>query len=1310
MQAGQEAFARLGRVGRRGGKMVAILAVALLAACGGGGSGGGSAGGGGTGGGSTGGGTTTGGSTTGGTTGGEGATGLPGVHMAGLGPLAGSRVHVEALNAPGLSLAETTTDGNGRFSLALPSVAAFDDSWVLVIVDGGNDTDADADGVPDATPTPFNGALRALVKARWLRERSIAVSALSDALYLSVAGAFNDVPVEAIRHALDRSAYLMLKADFDGDSAISYDDVLSFNASRAGDQARLDFDYAATVLGPQSSDGTSLAAKYHRGEGTILGPAVDEAFGRMIKPTLPPPESLPTVAVTIKAGLGGSVRSPGLGNTEIGGSFGTFVHRMDRTADPLIVTATADPGFLFSRWVGCPELIPGEPQSCRILPNDRHVVTAQFAVAERRLAAGVTGEVVLDVESGRISVSFVSATDLVLTTLASDTATRAVMEGIAVGNLVYTGLGDRPQVKVSQRISRTVIPGPTPEEDLFQKRYRVADVKLADAYDAVSFALPEDPLTLDDLTAITVADPATGNVRTVKLAHPLMRGYVPGPGPSAAAAARACPGAGREAVWTYAADGSGKAATTCLEAGARPAQPGASCPATERTVDLVDGRRYCVIDGSWDTAHDRHARELAAQLAQATPAAGLVKVSRALTPVAPTRTGPRVQQAEFAREVFLAGYGRALDLGHGQYLTNNPEARGLSLIEIDGKPEVIADRRELRRTIAATCRLNRFASGCVRRSGGGLVKTQTIDPFPPLPGGDGFQAFSLQDIEISFTKAPALKIVVKIQVNIDARNSGGGSYSAPLAGEVRMSGNVTVTPSLGVKLILGFGKDLLERSGKPKAGGGEKTEAKKLLFSIDFAKYIPKVGAVMQGDIDFQIGVDLNGSIELDNKLQVPVITRYDIDVAVGLRCAKTVDLLLFEVPIADCTTTSRFDVVVRPTVQYRYRMQGVINATLEPYAEVAVTAGIKGGFERMAKVAARGFVQAEAILQSPIIQATNIPQIIAEQGGKRTCVDGTGEARINLWYGYRVYGRVTTEDTLIGKILILNREFPFAEQKWPIANWGWDPATGEKLDPPKAVSVGLFINPVNDEPEPCTGGTRPKATERVFRAGTLELQDGSFIATTTRKLVMQRDGNLVMYDYDAENAKENAALFASGTNGTSNLRALFQSDGNLVLYNLRDQAVWRSGTFGYPNAVLTLKENGEVQILRADGDRPVWGQSLSYRNAGLTMRLGDRLLTPDRELVFQAHDGNLVLYRLENGFQREALWSSGTNGMALGPTASVLFQQDGNLVVYDNNDRARWASNSNGQGGNELRLQRDGNLVIYAPDERAIWSTNTRR
>ncbi|KAL5697712.1 hypothetical protein ACHQM5_028829 [Ranunculus cassubicifolius] len=55
--------------------------------------------------------------------------------------------------------------------------------------------------------------------------------------------------------------------------------------------------------------------------------------------------------------------------------------------------------------------------------------------------------------------------------------------------------------------------------------------------------------------------------------------------------------------------------------------------------------------------------------------------------------------------------------------------------------------------------------------------------------------------------------------------------------------------------------------------------------------------------------------------------------------------------------------------------------------------------------------------------------------------------------------------------------------------------------------------------------------------------------------------------------------------------------------------------------------------------------------------------------------------------------------------------QTDGNLVVYDYNNRAMWASNTNRAiASYYLSLQCDGNLVIYTPGGTAIWATGTNR
>jgi hypothetical protein len=102
--------------------------------------------------------------------------------------------------------------------------------------------------------------------------------------------------------------------------------------------------------------------------------------------------------------------------------------------------------------------------------------------------------------------------------------------------------------------------------------------------------------------------------------------------------------------------------------------------------------------------------------------------------------------------------------------------------------------------------------------------------------------------------------------------------------------------------------------------------------------------------------------------------------------------------------------------------------------------------------------------------------------------------------------------------------------------------------------------------------------------------------------------------------------------------------------------------------------------------------------NAGSQMRPGDALTSGNRRyrLVFQ-DDGNLVLY---DEVERAPLWATDTGG-ASGGFASM--QGDGNFVVYDGQGVPRWASDTGGGTAAFLVVQDDGNLVMYR-DGAAIW------
>ena len=86
--------------------------------------------------------------------------------------------------------------------------------------------------------------------------------------------------------------------------------------------------------------------------------------------------------------------------------------------------------------------------------------------------------------------------------------------------------------------------------------------------------------------------------------------------------------------------------------------------------------------------------------------------------------------------------------------------------------------------------------------------------------------------------------------------------------------------------------------------------------------------------------------------------------------------------------------------------------------------------------------------------------------------------------------------------------------------------------------------------------------------------------------------------------------------------------------------------------------------------------------------------------LMYQG-DGNLVLYR----FDGAPLWHSRTNGTSAG---RVVMQSDGNLVVYNGSGGAVWASGTAGYGNSYLLMQNDGNLVIYTSAGAPVWASGT--
>lgn len=74
-------------------------------------------------------------------------------------------------------------------------------------------------------------------------------------------------------------------------------------------------------------------------------------------------------------------------------------------------------------------------------------------------------------------------------------------------------------------------------------------------------------------------------------------------------------------------------------------------------------------------------------------------------------------------------------------------------------------------------------------------------------------------------------------------------------------------------------------------------------------------------------------------------------------------------------------------------------------------------------------------------------------------------------------------------------------------------------------------------------------------------------------RLVLQRDGNLVLYD------ARRHPLWASNTEGQRVEKCIMQRDGNLVLYHRNGRPVWASNTVGKPGSYLLLQNDGNLVI-----------------------------------------------------------------------------------------------------------------------------------
>ncbi|WP_244105541.1 protease pro-enzyme activation domain-containing protein [Burkholderia ambifaria] len=260
-------------------------------------------------------------------------------------------------------------------------------------------------------------------------------------------------------------------------------------------------------------------------------------------------------------------------------------------------------------------------------------------------------------------------------------------------------------------------------------------------------------------------------------------------------------------------------------------------------------------------------------------------------------------------------------------------------------------------------------------------------------------------------------------------------------------------------------------------------------------------------------------------------------------------------------------------------------------------------------------------------------------------------------------------------------------------AGSGWDFVTGWGTP-----NVSLLYSSL-------CGSTSVSYSGGINEGTTLKPGQAVYSASRNRQLLMQGDGNLVLY-----NTTNGAAVWNTRTYGNAGAYAVFQNDGNFVVYSANGAALWYSATNGPSGSQhFSVQDDGNMVIYQSFV--PVFATATgtsSYAtsasgsavwNGGVVLSSGQSFTSGNgANVLIMQGDGNLVLLR-----QGVPVWNSGTYGHS---GAFGVMQGDGNLVVYSSAGAPLWNSGTAGNSGATAYIQDDGNVVIYT--QRPSWSSNT--
>jgi len=307
-----------------------------------------------------------------------------------LGPLSGATVRVYRLTDLGTPVYTTQTDADGYFDLTFGGVSS--DDYILVTVTGGEDTDADDDGVTDAQPTPNSGTICALMSMTDLNAGGFRVSALTDIAWQYTRNLVGQADNDGLQIRLNDLARTFFTEDVNGDGSLDSKDIPAFSPLDATHKSRLNFDFQ--ILSAQNEDGSSIISCYHNDLKDVLPELLEDNFGSRFSLYPGTDVRYDKVKIEVTAFGRGSFKSD-RGGIDFDSERGNlqdnitsaFFEQDGVSKVTLTATPTSDTEIL--SWSGC-DSVSEDKTECEFGLRTDRLVSVSFGYKEAALKAGVT--------------------------------------------------------------------------------------------------------------------------------------------------------------------------------------------------------------------------------------------------------------------------------------------------------------------------------------------------------------------------------------------------------------------------------------------------------------------------------------------------------------------------------------------------------------------------------------------------------------------------------------------------------------------------------------------------------------------------------------------------------------------------------------------------------------------------------------------------------------------------------------------------------------------------------------------------------